>query len=475
MRTSCNRRLRIAARFPALLLHLLTLSVPSLPVLAILSLPGEAAPLTLPEAQALLFRDNPDLAVQRLQAEEAQARVREAQGAWYPSVDALGNYLFNTETSRLVIDIPGPGGVGWTSISRALGDHDQAELGVDASVPIFTVFARGYQVEARQAQARSRASETLAARNRLSLRLAALFAGWQLADAQARYEARVVEYSRKLEGQLADFVRAGTAVRSRALAGQARTRSAEVDRIAAENTRDSLALEIFSFLGRGLDSALGPMDLAVDTSPAPPPPWEIFPEGGPDPGSGSAGDSGASRPEERAFEEGIHGLRLGQKALAGRRLPQVLGRVGVRFANPGLNMTKDEFMAYGQAALQLRWNLFDGYRNRQQRVQLELQARSLEEQRRKQRIEWEKARRSARQQYARWSAQWEAAKASREAARSAADDLQRQFELGLATEVDLMEALNHEARSGLIMEQARTFRKLALLQWEYAAGREMKF
>jgi outer membrane protein TolC len=391
-------------------------------------------------------------------------------------VDALGNYLFNTETSRLVLDIPGPGGVGGTSINRVLSDHDQAELGVDATVPIFTGFARGYDVESRQAQARSRESETLAARNRLSLRLAMLFAGWQLADAQARYEARVVAYSRKLEGQLADFVRAGTAVRSRALAGQARTRSAEVDRIAAENTRDSLALEVFSFLGRGLDSALGSSDLKADTTPAPAPPWESPSEGDPgDRGSGAAGDSGTSRPEERAYEEGIHGLRLGQKALAGRRLPQVLGRVGVRFANPGLNVAKDEFMAYGQAALQLRWNIFDGYRNRQQRVQLELQARSLEEQRRKQRTEWEKARRSARQQYARWSAQWDAARAAREAARSAADDLQRQFELGLATEVDLMEALNNEARSELVMEQARTFRKLAMLQWEYAAGREMRF
>lgn len=466
MRTSCHRngrRRRAAARIPAL----------ALPALAILGLAGEAAPLTLAEAQVLLFRDNPDLAVQRLQAEEAQSRAREAQGAWYPSVDALGNYLFNTETSRLVLDIPGPGGVGGTSINRVLSDHDQAEVGVDASVPIFTGFARGYEVESRQAQARSRASETLASRNRLSLRLAMLFAGWQLADAQARYEARVVAYSRKLEGQLADFVRAGTAVRSRALAGQARTLSAEVDRIAAENARDSLALEVLSFLGRGLDSALGPADLAADTSPPPAPPWEGAPEGYAE--SGAAGDSGASRPEERAFEEGINGLRLGRKALAGRRLPQVLGRVGLRFANPGLNVAKDEFMAYGQAALQLRWNLFDGYRNRQQRVQLELQARSLEEQRRKQRTEWEKARRSARQQYARWSAQWEAAQAAREAARSAADDLQRQFELGLATEVDLMEALNNEARSELIMEQARTFRKLALLQWEYAAGREMRF
>ena len=47
----------------------------------------------------------------------------------------------------------------------------------------------------------------------------------------------------------------------------------------------------------------------------------------------------------------------------------------VRYGNPGLDLNGDAFMAYGLAGVQLRWNLFDGFRNRQQRRQLRLQAR----------------------------------------------------------------------------------------------------
>ena len=65
--------------------------------------------------------------------------------------------------------------------------------------------------------------------------------------------------------------------------------------------------------------------------------------------------------------------------------------------------------------------------------------------------------------------------AAREASRAAAADLQRQLEVGMATEVELMEARNNEARAELVAQQARTFQKLARLQWRFAAGKEMRF
>lgn len=422
-----------------------------------------ATALTLSEAQARLFRDNPDLAVLRLEAEKAVSQATEAEGAWFPSVDALGNYSFTTESSRLRFDLPFPA-PGGTTLDRSLGDQDRVELGLDATVPLFTGFTRGYAIEARQAQARSRENLTLAAQNQFSLRLALLFHGWQLAGAQARYQAKVAGHARDLQKQLADFVKAGTAVRSRALAAEARALAAEVDRLAAENARDSLALEVLDFIGRG-DPEVTLTALVPDTAEAAPAPWE----------NDASATPSMERPEERAYVDGILQSRLGAKALRGQKLPQIYGMAGMRYANPGLNMAEDEFMAYGLAGLQLKWNLFDGFRNRQQRKQLDLQARVLEEQRRKQRNEWDKARQGARLQYARWTAQFEAARASREAAASAAQDLQKQLDLGLSTETELTEARNNEARAELVMEQARTFRKLALLQWEYAAGRELRF
>lgn len=167
--------------------------------------------------------------------------------------------------------------------------------------------------------------------------------------------------------------------------------------------------------------------------------------------------------------------RFNAKALAGKRLPQLHGMAGLRYANPGLDLAGDRFMAYGLAGLQIRWNLFDGLRNRQQRNQLRIQERILAEQGRKLRSGWEKSMRMARLLHARGAAQLEAAKASLEAARAAAGDLERQLQLGLATEAELMEARNNEARAEWAMEQARTLQKLAVLQWRHAAGKELRF
>jgi outer membrane protein TolC len=81
----------------------------------------------------------------------------------------------------------------------------------------------------------------------------------------------------------------------------------------------------------------------------------------------------------------------------------------------------------------------------------------------------------SRLQYARWEAQYAAAQSSREAAQAAAADVKRQLDAGVATDADWLEARNGEARAELAMEQARTMQRLARLQWEYAAGRELRF
>jgi outer membrane protein TolC len=471
------------------------------PILAAVLLPVAipAAALTLAEAQAILLRDNADLAVMRLEAEQAEYRIRESRAAWMPGVDAFSSYAFTSETPRLSLELPFPS-PGGTSINRSLGDHDKVELGVDATLPIFTGFSRSNALAARKAEARAQEARIQAARNQLSLRLAALFYAWQLADAQAGFLGRTAEHARRIQAQLADFVKAGTAVRSRALAAEARAKSAEVERLAAESARDSLALEVLDFLGTGLgfesetvpgtglglerETAPGtdpglepdpgaipslPLDfrLRPDSSEPPRPDWELADA------TQVIGDG--RRPEVRALEEGMRTARLNAKALAGQRLPQLHGMAGFRYANPGLDLAGDEFMAYGLAGLQLRWNLFDGLRNRQQRRQLGIQERVLAEQGRKLRSGWEKSMRTARLLHARGEAQLEAAKASLDAARAAAADLERQLELGLATEVELMEARNNEARAQWAMEQARTLQKLAVLQWRHAAGKELRF
>ncbi len=440
------------------------------PIFAAALLAAVAAPraLTLGEAQAKLFRDNPDLAVLKLEIERAEDQVAEARAAWLPSIDALGTYSYTTETSRLQLDLPFPLPNG-THMDRALGDHDRVESGVDASYALFTGFARGRRLESQRLGVKVREAQLRAARNQMSLRLASLFYAWQLAGAQAAYQEKLLQHARELEKQSQDFVKAGTAVRSRLLTAQARSRAVEVDMLTARNTRDSLAFEVLAFLGDRTDAApegdpgdsSAAMSLLADTSALPDTAWKA-------PGE-------QARPEAEALDWGAAQARTGAEALAGQKWPQLSGSAGWRYANPGLNLAGDEFMNYGILGLQLRWNLFDGSRNRAQRAQLDVQARELAEQKRRLVQDWRKAMATARLQYSRSLAQYQAALASREAARAASADLKRQTEAGVATGVDWLEARNNEARAELAMEQARTLQRLARLQWEYAAGKELRF
>ncbi len=356
---------------------------------------------------------------------------------------------------------PPPGG---PPLDKALGDHDKMEFGVDATYPLFTGFARGYNLDAKRAGIAAREAQWRGARNQMSLKLGSLYYAWQLASAQAAYQEKVLGYSRELEKQLQDFVKAGTSVRSRALGAEAKAKASEVDLLSAQNTRDSLAMEVFDFMGGKDSTGFGsPQDLAMDTATPAPPAWE-----------GVEGPR-MDRPEAEALDKGVEQARYGAKALAGQKLPQLYGLAGVRYANPGLDLAGDEFMPYGLLGLQLKWNLFDGSRNSSQRKQLDVQARVVQEQKRKLEHEWRKTMATARLQYSRWSLQFQAAQASREAAQAAAADLKRQFEVGVATGLDWLEARNNQARAELTMEQARTMQRLALLQWEYAAGKELDF
>lgn len=445
--------------------------IPSLPyartaLAAFLIMAMAASPvraLSLHEAQEILFRDNPDLAILKLEVERADAQVEEAGAAWLPSVDALGSYGYTTETGHLKLDLPFPP-PGGTRIDRPIGDNDRVEAGVDAGYALFTGFSRGRNVEAKRAGSRAREAQLRGARNQMSLRLAALFYAWQMAGSQARYQEKTLDHARELQKQLQDFVRAGTAVRSRALAAEAKAKSSEVELLAFQNTRDSLAYEFLDFLGGGAPDATGSPDvLAMDTAALPEPGW------------GGASASRADRPEAEALDHAVAQARMGDRALSGQRLPQVFGMAGFRYANPGLDLAGDEFMPYGILGLQLRWNLYDGSKNRAQRKQLDVQARVLREQKRKLEREWRKTMATSRLQHARWTAQFEAAKASREAAQAAALDLKKQFEAGIATGLDWLEARNNQARAEMMMEQARTMQRIALLQWEYASGKELRF
>jgi len=341
------------------------------------------------------------------------------------------------------------------------------ELGIDASYPLFTGFTRSQNLKSKHQAIYAKEAELRAGKNQVSLKLAGMYYSWQLAELQTEYQQKILEHSLALQKQLEDFVKAGTGVRSHALTAAAKAKAAEVDLLSAQNTGDSLKYELVDFLGSRDSSITNSKNaLSLDSTPIPTPDWAKE-------NAGSNSDS--LRPEIEVLERTSEQLRYSENALSGQRLPQLYALAGYRYANPGLNQTEDAFMNYGIVGLQLKWNLFDGWKNHSQKNQLEVQLKEINEQKRKLNGAWWKSKHLAEVQFERWEKQFQAAKASREAAEASANDLKRQFSVGLATGLDWLEARNQVARATLTMSQARTMQTLAILQWRYAAGKELRF
>ena len=289
----------------------------------------------------------------------------------------------------------------------------------------------------------------------MSLRLAALYTAWSNAEQQANFQNKTVEYAEQFLQQTEKFWKAGIVVKTQTLSAAARLRSAELERLAAGNTRDSLALELQNLLQISLlNTKPDSLTFASDT----------------------IGNINATeRSEIIALSFTEKQLESQRKSLGGQKLPQLFGLLGYRYANPGLNQTEDKFMNYGLAGLQLKWNLYDGLKNRSQSQQLNLQKQIIETQKQKQLSEFNRSLETARLQISKWDKQYLAAQATYEATNALAEDLHKQQGNGLATALEWLEAKNSAAKAELQMKQALNLKNLAMIQWQYAAGKELQF
>ncbi len=414
--------------------------------------------LSLHDAQTQLFKGNLDLAILDLQKSQLTEAKSEAQAIWHPSIDAFGNYNYTTEVGHLTLPLQPP----LQPIQRELGDHDRMEFGIDATYPLFTGFAGQNNIRSKKFAIASQEANIKALKNQMSLRLAGLYTAWSNADKQANFQNKTVEYAQQFTQQTEKFWKAGLVVKTQTLAAVARLKTAELELLATQNTRDSIRLELQSFLQVSLEN--NKPDTVIITALKTETESNLY-------------DTSQNKvhAEIEALSLTQQQLDYQQKALGGQKLPQLFGMVGYRYANPGLNQTDDKFMNYGLAGLQLKWNLYDGTKNHSQRQQLRVQKQILETQKQKQISEFNKALAASQLQINKWDKQIIVVQASWEAANALAEDLRKQQGNGLATALEWLEAKNNLAKAQLQMEQAQNLKNLAVIQWQYAAGKELQF
>jgi outer membrane protein, adhesin transport system len=418
---------------------------------------ARAETLTLSAAQERLFAGNLDIAAASLEVKKAQAELDEARGSYLPSLDLLAAYNYFTEKNS--IDLPGtmnpirPG----TPIHASIGEQYNETFGVDLTWPLFVGFSRRNMVESKRTAISSKEASLAGLRNRQSFALGVLYLQWLLSYRQMDVRKALVTQLTSYAGQVKAMVDAGTALKSRLLDAQARLQLATIDITSAQDQADSLRTELLSLI-QDADTLATPdsSDLKIDKMQIP----ERL---------------DLERPELQTFVETGRQLEWTRRALRGQKLPSIVGTTGYRYALPGLNMGGSKLMDYGVVGIAAKWNLFDGFKNREQAAQLSRQIEILDVARKQVADQFTRSFTVARDQLTNADSRVAATVASRDAARALAAELKEQVSGGTATSADYLNALTAQSLAELAVEQARTTKRMAMLKLLYAAGKEIKF
>jgi outer membrane protein TolC len=415
---------------------------------------AQAQPLALRDAQAELFKNNLDIMAAEVDLQKANDEMAVAQSAWWPSLDASASYNYLTEKSSIHIEnLPFPGNM----IDRTIGANTKADFGLDMTCPLFTGFSRYCAVRNRKAAVAEKQARLDAIKNRASFCLGLLYLQWELSYKQTDLRKSFCEQLDTWAKQIAAQREAGVALQSKLLDAQARLQLAKVDLIAAKDQSDSLRREVLSFiLSKENEAAPDTAPFAIETLPLPK-------------------SVDYTRPELIALDQASAQIDELRKALRFRHFPTLAGLAGVRYGRPGLNMGLDRYMGYGLFGLQLKWNLFDGFRMQAENRQLLRQIDFIDIERTRQTETLQRTFAIARQQVSSAINRLAATVAAAHAARALAEDLKNSLAAGTVTSADYMNALVNVAQAELLVEQAKTAKKIALLKMQYSAGKAINY
>ena len=251
------------------------------------------------------------------------------------------------------------------------------------------------------------------------------------------------------------------AAHSRVLQAQARLETAKVMLNAYENSSDSMRIELVNFI-QCPDTVVAPEPYVfhMDSSITP---------------SVDTISLNTGRPELTAMDMSISQLETFNDILQGQKYPNLVFDLGYRYGKPGLSLTGTDFMGYGVASAQLKFNIFDGNKVSSQQHQNQTQIQIAQSQKQQLINNFNSSIKTTKLQLIWAKKQEKAAQVSLDAARAFAEDSKNSLALGTATSLDYLEAVNNEAVAELAVKQARLMQNIAMLKLYYVAGKELNF
>ena len=416
-----------------------------------------AWPLSLQEAQRCLFSNNIDIAIADKEYAKKTSEVREARATWYPSLDAAGSILYQSKRNSVSLKLPPPIG----TQNQSIGTYDRDELGIDLSYPITAALVNIYNVKYRNIALKIKQAQNDGLKNQLSMKLGTLYFTWEMAGKQLAVQTMLVTQFDSTVALLSSMQKSGLGTASRVLDAQARLENARVGVLTAENQVDSLKRELLTFINyTSTDAAPQDYSFMIDTAG-----WRII----------DTLTVNRNRPELNALDLTASQLAVFNQALLGQKYPMLVCSAGYRYGKPGTAMGGTDFMSYAVAAVQLKFNIFDGFKVSSQREQVREQIDILGKQKEQLLTTWNNAVQTARMQYAKAKQQESAAKSALAAAHAFLIDAKNSLDAGSGTSLDYLNAVTGEASANLLVSQAQYAQKMALLQLLYVAGKDIRF
>ncbi len=406
--------------------------------------------LSLHDAQQAMFNNNSDLKASKLEIDKMQYALKESRSALYPSLDLSGGVTYFSEKGEVTIPPP---------INRTIetSRNDRIETGIDCSYPLFTGFARPNAIKGAQAEIQQKEASLRVARNRASFSLARIYCQMDFfTRSLLTVRKRISTLEAHLE-QVKALRESGLSTTTRELEVKSKLLNTQVDLAGTLAAFDSLRREVIYLTGTQdtlcmpqencefLDSIAIPA--AIDTQ----------------------------RAELESISAALDQFDASMKVINSKKFPTVAATAGYRFGRPGLNGNSDDFMGYFIAGVQVRFNLFDGFKTSAQSHQISVNKDIIRQNRVGSIDAWNNVLANCRRQDIFLKEKISAAQLSIEAAKSLVKSSQEQFDAGQLTQIEYLNALDNDAVAELRLEQARFERRLIILTGIYISGTDLTF
>lgn len=315
-------------------------------------------PSTLAPAWQSLLATHPAVAASQSREEARRSAIAGTRASLLPRLDATAGYQYVTEVPSLDLTLPiGPGGKP-VSMHKELGTNSRTDLGLTASYLVFSGFSQSAAQAREERSLEAVQLDSRQVRSQLALQLGLLDLSLRnrLVDLRQKRERLTVREAWLANWQARE--KSGVATKAQILNARAEMLAARTDTASLRRQIDSLRTEFVTLAGtpwNGTES-----DSTLD---------KICPEAVP---------TAAQEPwNARALKTQARALEASRSLATAAKYPWITASLSAKAGDPGVNQTQG-WMTWGVAAVQMQWNLFDGFERSSTSGRLRAESRTLE-------------------------------------------------------------------------------------------------